>query len=184
MRGVYLGVLRLPGVEAVSPLRLGDVAGRIGSADHVLGITPRGIHHHHADAGPDPEPLLGTGDIAVAIDCIADLLRDPLGLLVRAVLQQHHELVAAEARHDIVAAHRGSQQAGDLAKQFVARIVAAGIVDDLEMIQVDEHHRAALAVVLDAPHEACKPLLELEAVRQAGERIVTRLVGNLPRQLA
>ena len=52
-------------------------------------------------------------------------------------LQQHAELVAAEARDGVGGAHAGLQQAGDVAQQAVAGAVSAGVVDHLELVEVD-----------------------------------------------
>ena len=61
----------------------------------------------------------------------------------RDLLQQHHELVAAQARDGVLGAHRGAQALGDRAQHRVAGEVAERIVDRLEAVEVDEEHRAA-----------------------------------------
>ena len=54
-----------------------------------------------------------------------------------AVLQQQSELVAAESGEQCIAyAHMPLQLLGDLAQQLVSGRVSAGVVDDLELIQV------------------------------------------------
>ena len=58
---------------------------------------------------------------------------------------QDHELVAAEARqHRVVAAqalHRLADAIGELQQHFVAGIVAEGVVDALEIVDVGEQQR-------------------------------------------
>ena len=52
------------------------------------------------------------------------------GLVVDAeAFQQHHEFVAAQARHGIDLAHAAVQAPGDLDQQLVAGIVALGVVE-------------------------------------------------------
>ena len=86
---------------------------------------------------------------------------DPLGARERAgVLQQHGELVAAEARRGVGVARARDEALGDRAQQLVARRVADAVVDGLEAVEVDEQHRevaaaagAALERVLEAVEE-------------------------------
>ncbi len=52
-------------------------------------------------------------------------------------LEQDLELVAAEARDQIVGLQAVAQTVGHQAQQFVARGVAAGVVHFLELVQVD-----------------------------------------------
>ena len=66
-------------------------------------------------------------------------------LLERAVLQQHAELVAAQARERVAAAHARLQHAGDLLQQLVAGRMAAGVVDHLELVEVEVQQRMSAA---------------------------------------
>ena len=61
--------------------------------------------------------------------------------------QQHGELLAAIARHDVAALHRGLEDLGDGAQHAVAEHVAVGVVDLLEVIDVDEDETQGLAGV-------------------------------------
>ena len=100
--------------------------------------------------------------------------------LPRDVLQQHDELVAAEARHEILAAHAVADLLRRELQQLVAGRVAAGVVDVLELIEIDEEQRAA-PLVRGAVRD-----LRLErrdqpmAVVQTRQRIVTREVQQMP----
>ena len=98
-------------------------------------------------------------------------------------MQQQSELVAAEPRERVVAAHPPLQHLRQLAQQFVAGDVAAGVVDDLELIQIEIAHGVARAGRLYRIERALQADLELAAVDQARERVVTGLVGELARQL-
>jgi hypothetical protein len=70
------------------------------------------------------------------------LARDGAELLGRAdLLQQHDELVAAQARHHVARAQRLLEAQRRLVQQLVAGFVAERVVDELEAVEVDEHHR-------------------------------------------
>ena len=51
---------------------------------------------------------------------------------------EHRELVAAEARGEVVGAKDGADAPADLAEQRIAGDVAERVVDDLESIDVEE----------------------------------------------
>jgi len=93
------------------------------------------------------------------------------GGIVRA-WQDHQELVAADARQQVVVAHAAAQPARDFLQDAVARVVAIDVVDRLEAVEVDEQQGAAPA------HAArpCQPRLEepgrLGPVRQLGQAVV------------
>ena len=68
--------------------------------------------------------------------------------------EQDRELVPAETGDRVVARSTRARRSADLLQQLVARRVAERVVHDLEAIEVDVHHRDALAAAL-AYCEAC-----------------------------
>ena len=67
---------------------------------------------------------------------------DDLGLLDGgAERQQHGELVAADAGHELGAGDAGLQARADLAQQPVAGVVAERVVELLEVVEVDQQQR-------------------------------------------
>ena len=62
--------------------------------------------------------------------------------------------------------------------QLVAERVAEAVVDDLEAVQVQEEHRGAALrmAALRAPDRLVQAVEEQDAVREAGERVVERVV--------
>ena len=94
----------------------------------------------------DLEDLLAPAEAELAHGA-PHLLGDLPGLLERAVLEEHAELVAAQPRQHVAAPHPGAQEGGDLLEHLVARQVAAGVVDHLELVEVEieEDVVAALA---------------------------------------
>ena len=83
------------------------------------------------------------------------------------------EFVAAEPRHQIVAADAGAQAVRDLAQQLVADLVAERIVDALELVDVDIEDRERLALG-KLRHAALQMPAHQHAVGQIGERVVMR----------
>ena len=90
--------------------------------------------------------------------------------------QQHAELVAAEAGDGVGGAQRGLQPLGDLLEEHVAVVMAERVVDLLEVVEVHDHHGRAAVAALGGAHGLLDAVAEEHAVREAGERVVQRLV--------
>src|SRR3712207_9146993 len=71
-------------------------------------------------------------------------------------LADHDELVATEAGHQVTGAHRGTQPCGDLHEQFVAGGVAEGVVDDLEVVQVEERSEEHTSELQSRQYLVCR----------------------------
>ena len=167
----------------MTTLALGDVAGGIGRGQRLLHAAAVARDLDQADAHADVEDLV-LPDEAEIIDRAAHVIGDLARLLQRAAHQQHAEFIAADARHGVRVAHRVAQDLGALAQHRIAGHMAAGVVDGLEAIQVQvaQHVRAVAAV--RGVDRFLQPALELAPIDQAGQGIVRRLVGHLPRQAA
>ena len=115
--------------------------------------------------------------------------QQPLGDLddlraLRDALQQHGELVAAQARGGVHAAQGRAQAVGDADEQLVARGVAQRVVDGLEVVEVDERDGDDLVVPRRPLQRLLDAVEEQRAVGEAGERVVQRAVAQLGLQLA
>ena len=93
-------------------------------------------------------PMLAESSIGVpaivigTLHGLEDLLRHVRRVLGMAQLgEDDRELVAAEARHRVVVADAVAQPLRHLQQQLVAGGVAERVVDGLEVIEIDEHHR-------------------------------------------
>ena len=64
----------------------------------------------------------------------------------------------------------------DVAEELVSGVVAEAVVDHLEVVQVHEEQTGGLPSV---PERVLQPVLEQGPVRQAGQRVVERLLGQL-----
>ena len=123
-------------------------------------------------------------DEAIRGDRAAHVVGDLPRLVERAADQQQAELVAAEAGDRIRVANRFAQQLRDFAQHAVPGEMTAGVVDDLEAIEIEvtQHvRRVATSRAFDRFIEAA---LELAPVHEARQGIVRRLVRHLPMQAA
>jgi hypothetical protein len=59
--------------------------------------------------------------------------------------KQDHELVTAQSCHRIFGTHAVEQTHCGLLEQLVASGMTEGVVDHLEVVEVDEHHTDTLA---------------------------------------
>ena len=87
---------------------------------------------------------------------------------------QRHELVAAQARDDVAAAHAAGDAATDLAQRLVAHRVAQAVVDQLEAVDVDEQQREAALVALGLRQRMAEALGEEGAVEEPGHLVARR----------
>ena len=89
------------------------------------------------------------------------------------------ELVAAEPGGGVPGADRVLEPAGGLDEQLVAGLVADGVVDRLEAVEVDEEHGGAAVAGAAAGERLADALGEQRAVGQVGERVVLGVVLQL-----
>ena len=118
------------------------------------------------------------------MDDAVEALGDDRDALLVDVRQEHRELVAAEARHQVCFPQPARQRPGDRLERVVARLVAVRVVDPLEVVEVDHHQARHLAVALRARDLQVQVVLEQAAVAQAGERVVVGEVAQVLLELA
>ncbi len=95
-------------------------------------------------------------------------------MLVFEFTQNHHELIATNARHDVVVAHGAAEPACHLAQETITHGVAQRVVDALEVVHVNEHHRQAAAVATRIGHQLVQARLQCIAIGQPGQGIAVR----------
>ena len=83
--------------------------------------------------------------LPATIERPTQILENPLsdldrGLRAVEVLQQHHELVAAEARRRVAGADALREPLGHVDQRLVAGAVAEAVVDRLEVVDIEEDH--------------------------------------------
>ena len=163
---VHLG---LEEPHRAAPLGLGAVERRVGALEQgVLRVAVR-RREGHADADADRHAFAqhqeGLGQ--PRDDLPAQGLDGPEP---GRPLDQHHELVAAEARHQRVRPDGRAQPLRHRDQQRVADGMAVAVVDGLEPVEVEGHHRGARA--LGAEQRAGQRGTERRAVRQVGQGVV------------
>ena len=83
-----------------------------------------------------------------------------------------HEFVRAQPCQAAVCAPMRAQPLCHGDQQLVAELMPVAVVDRLEAVQVDQHHRKALPVALAALDALQHVLMQQHAVGQAGQRVV------------
>ena len=174
----HLAVVRTIELNAIASLLFRHVAGGIGRAEDV-GERERSIRDmDYADARTDGErPAFA--DKAKIGDAFLQLVGYANGLMHRAAFEQYPEFVAAQTRKRISFAHLLLQQRAHLPQQLIAGCVPAGIVDDLELIEIQVHHHVLSPLVGGRVQGESEPVFKLGAVDQIGELIVARMIGEL-----
>ncbi len=123
-------------------------------------------------------------DVLHAAHELEHLCRDRFGVLPADVFEQHHELVTAEARDEILRAHAVADLPSRELQQVVACHVTASVVHVLELIEVDKEQRAAAL----AAHAARNLGLELRdqpvTVVKPRERVEIREMHEMLHALA
>ena len=123
----------------------------------------------------------GGDDHLVAVDHHRLLHRTPQAFgnarRVDATVDEHDELVAAEACQQVADAHHRAEAAGDVLEQLVADAVAEAVVDHLEVVEVEEQH-GDLADA-GAGEQLVEARDDRRTVGELGELVVRGCVGQL-----
>jgi hypothetical protein len=177
-----LAALRLAGIleerNLVPPILLRPVHRLVSGKQDRLGAD-LALTAEHRDPDADRRALgVGRGHRALR-DLGAQILAQLQGARGVGLRHQDGELVAGEPGDDVGGAHPLPHDRGDQANQVVAGVVTVRIVDGLEAVDVDDHHRA-LAAVAGAEGDVLVQLgAEATAVEQPRERVVIGDVAKL-----
>ena len=168
-------------VPADQGLDPGDAArDQLGVAQQLLGVVDAGPADGRAQAGLDRDGAAVEAERLV--EGVEDAGRDPAGGVdVGDPLQQHGELVPAQAGRGVAGAQASLEPPGRGHQQLVAGGVAEAVVDVLEVVQVDEQH--GQVGLVGTGQGVLDPLGEQGPVGQAGQAVVERLVDELGLQL-
>jgi hypothetical protein len=82
------------------------------------------------------------------------------------VLDDNQELVTAEAANRIGFPHQPAEPPGHLAENAIADLVAKGVVDVLEAVEIDEQHGQSCLVTVRTLHGLVQSVAEQQAVGQ------------------
>src|SRR5436309_2794669 len=86
-------------------------------------------------------------------------------------LQEESELVTAEPGYCVAGAQSGAQPARNFDQHLIACRVAEAIIDNLEVVQVEEHHCDIGASAAGRVDSDLEPVVEEHPVRQACEGV-------------
>ena len=158
-------------------LALGQVHRLVGVADQVLGRRLATGADRDADTGRDG------GVVSVDAERVLQRRLDPLGHRDRVthvgnVLEQDRELVSTESRDRVLGPYAGLDPLGHRRQQPVAGVVTVGVVDRLEVVEVEEQHRDRGLAAVRALERVREPVREQRAVGKLGEAVVKGLVGE------
>ena len=102
---------------------------------------------------------------------------------VGVALDEDHELVATQPCDGVGGANATGEPAGDEVEELIAGVMPEGVVDKLEIIEIQRHDADGNLVALAQPHRMLESLVEQGAVGQPGERISASLIRQLHQQL-
>ena len=94
-----------------------------------------------------------------------------LGALGAGLRRQDHELVAADPRQHLLRPHQLARQRGHLLEHEVAAEVAVGVVDPLELVEVEDDQRQRPPVAHGARELALDLLVVLPLVVDLGQAV-------------
>ncbi len=92
--------------------------------------------------------------------------------------QDHGEFIAAQPRDERIGRQCVTDALGGGCKQPVADTVAERVIDCLEMVEIDDQHRAATLRPL-CEQRAVELVTEMWAIGQAGQLVMARHIGDL-----
>ena len=146
---------------------LGAVLRRVRTAQQLLRVDPVVGRDRHADAAGERHvaPTDAHRRVAGGRDALGEHHRE---LAARQVGEQHRQLVAPVPSEGVLDAEAVANALRDRAQHLVAGRVAEGIVDQLELVDVDEAHADGGVV------DTCVQQGLLEAVEEHRPRWKTR----------
>ena len=101
---------------------------------------------------------------------------------VGAALNQDRELVPADPGHRVTGPDGVHQAVGDVDQQGVSDRMTEGVVDQLEVVEVQRDHADRRPMALPHLHRVGQAQVEQGPVGQAGEGVVQRLLGHRGQQ--
>ncbi len=153
--------------DAVAPAAFGFIQGQVGVVEPTGGIGVPGLIRRQADAQTGAQGrVLGIGQ---RVEAIAQRLHHVGGVVERHARQDHTKLIAAVAPGQVRDAQVLAQYFAQLTQHDVAGDVAVGVVDQLEMVDVDQRNRRALMIAtaaLEFNFQVIFPRAMVEQARQ------------------
>ena len=167
---------RVEHLDAIASVGLRAIGRRVGVAQGGVGGVARAAHDD-ADARGQRD---ASGERDRGTQRSHGLLSERRRPALAAdLLVEQRELVAADARRGVAGPHELGEPVGDGDEDRVALAAAEGVVDRLEVIDVDQHHRDLPAHAAGTLERDRQAILEQRAVGKTRQRIVHGLVAQL-----
>jgi hypothetical protein len=161
-----------------TPLRL--VHRAVGGGDHFIGGAEAVRAHGDAHAGRHYPPT--SPDLVRCSERLAEALGNGHGRLRRGhIVEKHDELVSTHASGGVACPKRGTKARRHIDEKSIAGGMTQGVVDHLEVIEIEEQDREAGLSPADELHAVSQVLPEQGAVRQSGQIVVKRSMAELLR---
>ena len=103
--------------------------------------------------------------VSVLAEAVYDPPGQPFADVRPSAVEEDREFIAAEACGGVICAYARGDPPGDFGEQFVARLVAEGVVDGFEVVKVDEQDREFLPGCECGAPGLLEPFQEQAAVR-------------------
>jgi hypothetical protein len=130
----------------------------------------------------DADARAGNHGAAVGGERVLEVVQHLAGRQLRAIdvggRQQHRELVAAQTRNRVGGAQRAPQPRRHLLQHLIAGMMAVGVVDLLEAVQIDHEQRQPLFIAGRSQNGLLEAIVQQRAIGQVGEQIVVGQVGD------
>ena len=138
--GRPLGMVVVEHLDACSATRLGLIHRGVGVAQQDIGAVVATDRQRDAHAHREEHRLIA--DAQRVLKILEESFGHEHGIVGTGdVLEQHDELVAAETADGVVGAEHRCEPFGEPDEHVVAGRVTEAVVDDLEVVDVEEHHR-------------------------------------------
>ena len=130
-----INIVFLEAVDTVTTSLLGRSTRTVRGAQQCGDVFVVGGNGYNADTDTKTKITLFPDKLVVA-NRHTQRLRCVHGFLKAAAFEQHAEFIAAQTCQCIAPTYLGLEQRTQLAKQCITRAVAAGVVDDLELVEI------------------------------------------------
>src|SRR5690606_35338961 len=160
----------------VATIVFGQVAGHVGRFQDFLLMGEILGNGSDPDADPDGDMVTVTDEVIV-VHAVKKFGGHFLGILDGTVFQKNAKLIPTYTGQAVPAAHMFGEHGTDASQHPVAGVVAAGVVDRFEIVQIEKEQGIQVIVLgpLNGPRQS---VIELLAVDQVGQGIMTGLVNQ------
>jgi hypothetical protein len=171
-------IIGLVNLNVVAPLFFGENTGRVGGTHDSGQIAAAG------GDGDDPETYanfkrLFFPDEAEVSNGMAQFLYHLASVIYRTILQDEAKLISSKTAQNVCIPYMGTEESGKLLEEFVTCGMAAGIIDDLKLIEIQIAQDMLTLLPFCTLKSLYQTFFKRMTVDQTGEGIMCRLVRYL-----